>query len=74
MLLQAARERPLQRRSAHRLEAARAWAAGAHAHDDLPSPDISRTPVEARTVLPFECPFIEVSNLDARADSAEAKL
>ena len=36
--------------------------------------DISRTPVEARTALPFECPFIEVSNLDERAGNAEAKL
>ena len=33
-----------------------------------------RTPVEARTALPFECPFIEVSNLDERAGNAETKL
>jgi LysR family transcriptional regulator, hypochlorite-specific transcription factor HypT len=33
-----------------------------------------RTPVEARTALPFESPFIEVSNLDERAGNAEAKL
>jgi hypothetical protein len=33
-----------------------------------------RTPVEARTALPFECSFIEVSNLDERAGNAEAKL
>lgn len=38
------------------------------------SPDISRYPVETRTALPFECPFIEVSNLDERAGNAEAKL
>jgi hypothetical protein len=40
----------------------------------LANPDISPTPVEARTALPFECPFIEVSNLDERAGNAEAKL
>ena len=39
-----------------------------------PSPDISPTPVEARTALPFGSPFIEVSNLDERAGNAEAKL
>jgi hypothetical protein len=39
-----------------------------------PNPDISPTPVEARTALPFECSFIEVSNLDERAGNAEAKL
>ena len=38
------------------------------------SPDISPTPVEARTALPFGSPFIEVSNLDERAGNAEAKL
>ena len=36
--------------------------------------DISRYRVETRTALPFECPFIEVSNLDERAGNAEAKL
>jgi len=30
--------------------------------------------VKARTALPFECPFIEVSNLDERAGNAETKL
>ena len=33
-----------------------------------------RIPVKARTALPFECPFIEVSNLDERAGNAESKL
>jgi hypothetical protein len=33
-----------------------------------------RTPVKARTALPCECPFIEVSNLDERAGNAESKL
>ena len=36
----------------------------------IPSPDFSRYPVETRTALPFECPFIEVSNLDERAGNA----
>jgi hypothetical protein len=39
-----------------------------------PSPDISRYLVKTRTALPFEGPFIEVSNLDERAGNAEAKL
>ena len=33
-----------------------------------------RTPVEASTALPCECPFIEVLNLDERAGNAESKL
>ena len=33
-----------------------------------------RTPVKARTALPVECPFIEVSNLDGRAGNAESEL
>jgi len=33
-----------------------------------------RTPVKARTALPFECPFIELSRLDERAGNAESKL
>ena len=39
-----------------------------------PSPDISPHPVETRAALPFKCPNIEVSNLDEKADNAEAKL
>ena len=33
-----------------------------------------RTPVKARTALPFECSFIELSRLDRRAGNAESKL
>jgi hypothetical protein len=41
---------------------------------EQPSPDISPTPVKARTASPLECPFIEVSNPDRRAGDAETKL